>query len=154
MRLGPLTPNAERPMPILKRRLPWILLLATPILLGLGLVLWQAGEDALVNRAAVQLQHGNWEASLATLRQVRTRPLLSSAGRRRAAALFLRLGEDADAHALLKGQRFDEKDAEDRRIRELTGRNLRAARHLAAADDERDPEKRLKHLRAAQIELP
>lgn len=137
-----------------RRRLLWILLILAPLVLGLGLVLWRSGEDALVARAAAQLRAGEWEASLATLQTLRRRPLLSSEGRRRGAELFFRLGEDQDGHTLLKGQRFDEKDPEDRRLKELTSRNLRAARLLEQAERARDPEDRLRLVRSAQIELP
>lgn len=136
------------------RRLLLILLLAAPFLVGLSLVGWQSAEQGLVNRATAQFQAGEWEASLNSLATLQTRPLLSSAGRRRAAELFLRMGEDAHGHALLKGQRFDEQDPEDQKLRELTSRCVRAARLVEKADKSRDPAQRLEYLRAAQLELP
>lgn len=136
------------------RRFLLVLAFALPLLAGVGLVAWRSGEDLLLSRATQQFQADQWEASLNHLGALQKRPLLSSSGRRKAAELFFRMGEDQHGHALLRGQRFDEKDPEDQALRELTGRCLQAARLLEKADRAKNPVERLRHARAAHQEVP
>ncbi|HTE20124.1 MAG TPA: hypothetical protein VK689_17305, partial [Armatimonadota bacterium] len=98
--------------PLGRRRWPpgrWLVLLVVvlPLVAAVAFVAWRAGEDALLGRARAQMARGELEAVDASLEPLRRRPLLSGEGRRGAAELYLRLGDDHKAHTLLLGQRPD-----------------------------------------------
>src|SRR5205814_9730533 len=94
------------------------------------------------------------EAALATLTPLSRRLFLSREARRRAAGLYFRLGADQEAHALLLGQPFNERDPEDLRLREWSGRCQRAAALLRRAGQSADPAERVRLARAAHAGLP
>jgi hypothetical protein len=139
---------------------PWLrrsliaLILLLPLGVGGGLAYQKAGEDALLARATAQVNRGELGAALDTLHPLPYRRFLSSEGRRRGAELFFRLGDDGVAHTLLQGQRFDAKDPEDQRLRDLTGRCLRASQALKKADASHNPTERVRILQPALLELP
>ena len=154
-------PPAEKPGRPARSRRRWspgrwlvALVVLLPLAAAVAFVVWRAGEDALLGRARAQMARGELEAVGATLEPLRRRPLLSGEGRRGAAELYLRLGEDHKAHSLLVGQRPDPRDPRDRRLQELSARCQRAAALLHRADRSRDPEERVLLARAAYRELP
>ena len=132
-----------------------VLALLLFLLLAAGWVVASRGtEDRILAAAEGHLRSGEPEAALGALEPLHGRPLLSSAARRRAAGFYFRLGEDRKAHALLRGQRFDTEDAEDLRLRDLAGRNYRAAQLLRRVERSHNPEERVRFLQAARKELP
>jgi hypothetical protein len=138
----------------MKPKLWWLLVLLAPLLLGAAMVGWQSGEDAILQRAAATLERGQPEQALIDLKPLLRRPLLSSSARRRGAALYFRMGQDGRAHTLLRGQRYDGKDAADVELRTLAERCLKAGKALKAADRSNDAMERLRLVRSAQVELP
>ncbi|HEU4752530.1 MAG TPA: hypothetical protein VFU47_05425 [Armatimonadota bacterium] len=135
----------------------WVLLalaLLLPALAAGGLLAGRYAEDALLRGASAQVESGDLEAALRTLEPLKRQRFLSREGRRRAAALYFRLGEDKSGHALLAGIPFHEGDPEDARLRALAARCQRAASLLKKADAAASPRERLRLTRAARDELP
>jgi hypothetical protein len=132
----------------------WALAFLAPLVVGAGLVAWQAGEWTILARAKTSLDAGLPERALQELKPLAGRPLLSSAARRRGAALYFQLGQDEDAHGLLRGQAYNGRDPADAELRELAGKCVRAVRSLESADRTRNPAERLRLVRSAREELP
>jgi hypothetical protein len=137
------------------KRLVWLLILvAAPLLAAGWLTLARIAEDAVLNQAQARLDAGHWEDAADSLARFHTGRALSSEGRRRAALLYFRLGEDHKAHELLARVPFRKEDSEDQRLREWSARNQRAAALLQKADSAPDPGKRLELLQKAREEVP
>jgi hypothetical protein len=137
-----------------RRRLVWTLVLLAPLLAAGWIAAARATADSVIARAASHLERGEAEAASDALGSLPVRVLLSRDARRRAAALFFRLGEDRKGHALLLGEKLSERDPEDRHLRELSAHCRRAAAVLQQADRSSDPQERLRLARSAQAELP
>jgi len=136
------------------RRFAVAVLLLAPVIIAAALVGSRWAEDRVLSTASANLNLGRWEPALSTLELLRGRKALSPEARRRTAELYFRLGEDSKAHQVLGGMAFDEKSTADQRLRELAGRNQRAASLLRRIDKTTDPIQRLKLARKAQQEVP
>lgn len=139
------------------RAVKWLVglvLLVVPLVAAGWVVRARMVEDAVLARAHAHLEAGDWGAASTALAGLPRGFLLSGDARRRAAALHFRLGEDRQAHQLLLGQRFEEKDAEDRRLRDLSARCQRVSVLLKQMEASRDPEERVRLLRQAREEVP
>ncbi|MFN3653146.1 MAG: hypothetical protein ACK47B_26495 [Armatimonadota bacterium] len=131
-----------------------LLLVVLPLVAAGWVVRARIVEDDILARAQTRLEAGHWGAASQALRELPRGFLLSGDARRRAAALHFRLGEDRQGHQLLVGQRFDDKDPADRRVRDLSARCQRVSLLLKQVEASRDPEERVRLLRQARDEVP
>jgi len=146
--------SGPRPARVWARRLLWALVLLLPLLLAGGIVKLLGEEGRVLAAATSELRSGRTEAALDSLDRLWGRRLLSAAARRRAAELYLRLGEDRKAHTFLAGQRPEKDHPADRRLQELSARCQQASHLLARADRSRSPRERVRLLREARLLLP
>jgi hypothetical protein len=128
--------------------------LALPLLAAVLVLGGRWAEDTLLRRAAAQVEQGRLETALETLAPLKRQRLLSREARRRAAALYFRLGEDRTAHTLLRGIPFNSGDPEDQRLRALSARCQRAAALVKRLDRSRDLSERVALIDQARDEVP